>query len=114
MNTTTTNNNNIKTTNMSNTNNLGSTLQRRFDNYDAENPEVFAAFKSFAQAAKAKGFKKYSAAALFQILRWETSVAGNDAYKINNDYHPYFARKLMATDANFIGFFRLRSVQGGK
>lgn len=103
----------MKTTN--NTNNVNGsielTLEERFDIYIEESPEVYEAFKTFAHAAKAKGFKKYSAAALFQIIRWESGASGSDSFKINNTYHPYFARKLMAEDRSFEGFFELRRVK---
>lgn len=97
--------------NTQDTNNLELTIEERFDIYINESPDIWEAFKTFAHSARAKGFKKYSATALFQIIRWESGAAGSDSYKVNNSYHPYFARKLMAEDSSFEGFFELRRVK---
>lgn len=103
---------------MNNTNNANGTieltLEERFEIYLDESPELWTIFKQFAEIALSKGFTNYSAAAIFQIIRWETGAQGAGQYKINNTFYPYFARKLMAEDARFDRFFRTRKLHAEK
>jgi len=66
-----------------------------FKTYDNENPEIWEKFKWFSFQAKAKGFKRYSANGIFELIRWHSMTAGNDGFKINNNYRPDYARKMM-------------------
>lgn len=79
-----------------------------FKTYDKENPEIWHQFKKFAYQAKKKGFQHYSAKGIFEIIRWHTATEGNDGFKINNNYHADYARKMMATFPSYEGFFRTR------
>lgn len=83
-----------------------------FDKYDAENPEIWVYFRKFAFRAKnEKGFKNYSANGIFELIRWHTSGTGNDGFKVNNNYRPDYARKMMDMYPDFEGFFRLRVIK---
>ena len=86
-----------------------------FSTYDAENPHLYLAFVKFAREAKAKGFTAYSAKGIFEIIRWHTGAQGNDQFKLNNNYHADYARKLM-TDfpSEFAGFFRTREMKADR
>jgi len=33
-----------------------------------------------------------SAKRIFERIRWESDVSGNDGYKVNNNYTPFYAR----------------------
>ncbi len=81
-----------------------------FAKYDRENPQIWEAFKKYAHQAKTKGFKHYSAAGIFEIIRWHTGVTGIGQYKISNNYKPDYARKMMKEDVEFDGFFRTKSL----
>jgi hypothetical protein len=87
-----------------------------FEKYDKDNPQIWKAFQKFAWEAKSKGFKNYSAKGIFEIIRWHTGVAsnGNDVFKLNNNYHADYARKMMAEFPVFDGFFRLRELKAGR
>ena len=55
-----------------------------------------------------KGFKHFGANALFEVLRWQTGVSGNDKFKINSNYIAYYARAFESKYPEHKGFFRLR------
>ncbi len=82
-----------------------------FQQYDNDNPEIWALFVHYASLAKQKGFQKYSAYALFNIIRWETKVNGDDSFKINNNYQPDYARKMEKEFPEFEGFFEKRTLK---
>jgi len=79
-----------------------------FRTYDLENPLIWAAFKKYSFEAKEKGFDNYSANGIFEIIRWNTTLVQRDKYKVNNNYRPDYARKMMTQFPEFEGFFRTR------
>tara|TARA_Y100001937_G_scaffold1457_1_gene1902 strand:- start:525 stop:794 length:270 start_codon:yes stop_codon:yes gene_type:complete len=79
-----------------------------FKTYDKDNPQIWKEFKKYAFEAKAKGFSKYSANGIFEIIRWNTTLEHRDKYKVNNNYRPDYARKMMKTFPEFNGFFTTR------
>tara|TARA_R100000951_G_scaffold107388_1_gene102708 strand:- start:302 stop:583 length:282 start_codon:yes stop_codon:yes gene_type:complete len=85
---------------------------KTFEQYHNENPHIYTAFKHYALIAKQKGFKNYSAKSLFEIIRWHTPIRGEVEYfKINNNYAPDYARKMMKDYESFKGFFRVRELK---
>ncbi len=83
-----------------------------FRAFDAENPRVFGLFVRFAHEARAAGHEYFSADAIVHRIRWETAIVTRDHncdFKVNDHYVAFYARKLMAEDPSFRGFFRLRS-----
>ena len=81
-----------------------------FNKYDQENPAIWELFQKYTLEAKEKGFKNYSANGIFEIIRWHTKESGNDSFKINNNYRPDYARKMMNYYPVLNGFFRLREM----
>jgi len=82
-----------------------------FITYDRENPYIWKKFKMYAFEAKKKGFSNYSANGIFEIIRWNTDIKSRKKYKVNNNYRPDYARKLMNEYPEFKGFFRTRSLK---
>lgn len=81
--------------------------------FHEENPEVWRWFCRFTRQAMSRGFKKYSAYAIFERIRWETDVPdvdGNSTFKLNNNYRPYYARWFMEQHPDAEGFFRIRAL----
>lgn len=66
-----------------------------FEKYDSENPQIWEAFVHFSFKAIGKGFKRIGARQVFEAIRWETKVQGNDGFKVNNSYTSYYARKFV-------------------
>lgn len=82
-----------------------------FQKYDSENPEIWNQFVKFSRIAMNKGFKHYSAKGIFEIIRWHTATGGNDGFKLNNNYHADYARKMMNAHPEFADFFRVRELK---
>lgn len=86
-----------------------------FKKYDEENPKVWEKFLELARKAKKKGFKRYSAKGIFELIRWYTGVTGNDGFKLNNNFHADYARKIMKLYPDeFKGFFETRSLKANR
>lgn len=85
-----------------------------FKVYHAENPHIYAAFKSYAFQLIAAGAQQLSAYLIFERMRFESLVSGNDGYKLNNNYRPYYARLFMQDYSEYEGIFCLRTTQSEK
>lgn len=87
--------------------------RQAFEKFDAQNPHVFQLFKQFAEQMRASGRKHYGAMGIINQIRWHMALKTTDEeFKINNNYAPYYARKLADSDARFRDFFRMRRVRG--
>jgi hypothetical protein len=82
-----------------------------FKTYDKENPQIWNKFKKYSFEAKEKGFSNYSANGIFEIIRWNTDLQQRDKYKVNNNYRPDYARKMMKNFPEFKSFFRTRTLK---
>jgi len=85
-----------------------SQLQVKFCQYHKDNPEVYTEFEKFALKTINKGFTHYSAKGIFELIRWHTGVAAKGAYKVNNNYTPFYARMFEESHPEHDGFFRKR------
>jgi hypothetical protein len=83
-------------------------LRKEFERFDAANPNVYALFKEFTFQAIAAGAKRFSAAAVFERLRWETMIKtqGAEPFKVRDAYRAFYSRKFMAEYPQYDGFFR--------
>ena len=89
-----------------------SRLQRRFNTYHQENPNVYKLFKQFAIQSKYNGRRHFGAKAIMERVRWEVSIETKDAeFKINNNYTSRYVRLLEKEDPSFIGFFQKRELR---
>jgi hypothetical protein len=83
-----------------------------FKKYDEENPKIWEAFKKYSFLAKnERHFKNYSANGIFEIIRWHTELNSRNNYKVNNNFRPDYARKMMEEFPEFKGFFRVRELK---
>ena len=86
-------------------------LREQCRKYHKEHPEVWDMFCAFTMNRIERGFKHYSAHAIFQQIRWHTGIVdvnGKDAFKINHNYFPLYARRFMKMYPQYDGFFRTR------
>lgn len=82
-----------------------------FQKYHEDNPQIYEMFKKFAKEAKAKGRLRLSSKLIFERIRWESVTTGNDGFKLNNNYHADYSRKLMKDFPEFKGFFKTRDLK---
>ena len=78
--------------------------------FDAQHPIVWQLFRQFTFDRINRGFKNYSGNSIVERIRWQTDQAetGDNQFKINNNYAPYYARKFMQHYPEHEGFFRTR------
>ena len=74
-----------------------------------KHPQLLRKCYELCITAKRRGIERWSADAMFHVLRWETAATTGDlALKINNNYSALAARDLMAMHPELAGFFTLR------
>lgn len=73
------------------------------------NPHVLRLAISIARAAHARGVKRWGIRAVWEILRWTYLVTTGDIYKLNDHYHSWYARRIMADCPDLVGFFETRT-----
>lgn len=80
---------------------------QRFHN---DHPEVWDLFVQFTGEMIARGFKNYSVNAIFERIRWEMDAGGDGktAFKLNNNYRAFYARRFHRMFPEHDGFFRTR------
>lgn len=84
-------------------------IQRAFEVFDADHPEVWTLFRRLAAEVRGRGWTRYSADALLHRIRWHYHVEqGDAAFKINDHFSSRYARKLVEADPSYADFFELR------
>ena len=90
-------------------------LDAEFDRFLAENPDVYRRFRTIAVKLKAKGFNRWGAKAIWEVLRYELAVSTNanvKDFRLNNNYTSRMARKLMNEfPEDFGDFFEVRQLK---
>ncbi len=84
-----------------------------FMEYHKANPQIWEAFQRKTFEAIRRGFGHYGARAIIELIRWETGVAadGEDGFKVNNNWPPYYGRMFERTYPEHTGFFRRREAK---
>ncbi len=84
------------------------TITEQAQAFDAANPHVYEKVVEIAKQIRMKK-TRYGIMAVFNRLRWisEFETVG-DLYKLNNNYTPWYARKVMAEHPDLRGLFQLR------
>ena len=87
-----------------------------FLKYHRNHPEIWDNFERLALEVISKGKTKWSARAIFNVLRYEfeiKSTLGED-FKINDHYSPYYARVFHFKYPEYDGFFTVKPTTGLK
>lgn len=85
------------------------TIDERFAEFHAANPQVFELFEQFARELRDAGLQKGSAELIVQRIRWHAAlVTRGDSFKINDHYRARYARLLVETCPEFAGWFEFR------
>jgi hypothetical protein len=86
------------------------TNEERFRRFHEENPAVYLWLRRMAVNMVKAGWKHYSIKTLWEVLRWRSDIARDpkEKWKLNNSYHAFYARELMARNPELAGFFETR------
>jgi hypothetical protein len=86
------------------------TTAERFETFHRENPHVYRTLRRLAMEwVNTTGSQRVGIKSLFEVARWQLAIQTNDAeYRLNNSYTPFYARLLMAENAELDGIFVLR------
>lgn len=90
----------------------GGEFTEEFKAYLPQNLHVWAAFEREAFRVIRRGFKRYSARTIIEVLRHHsalTQVGG--PWKLNDWHTPYLARLFMMVHPKHEGFFELRDAK---
>lgn len=88
------------------------TIQDDFEEFCAENPDVYAHFVRYAEELRRAGRRRYGAKGIIERIRWHFATScGDEAFKIDNRFTSRFARKLIAERPEFAGFFETRTLK---
>jgi hypothetical protein len=93
-------------------------IQRRFEDFHAKHPEVYAKIVELARFVKSRGRKQYGIKSLFEQVRWhftfEALLVDPDEFKLNNNYTSRYARLIMERESDLKGFFLTREINTGE
>lgn len=88
----------------------GTERERRAQAFHDANPHVFAKLLEIARDLRQRGVAKAGVKLLFERLRWISQVeTSGDAYRLNNSFTAWYARRLMAHDPSLAGLFDTRA-----
>lgn len=77
-------------------------------------PQVFEELVRLARLTLDRGFTHYSIKTLYELARWhfQMKTGPDEEFKLNNNYHSRYARRIIAQFPEFSGFFELRELKG--
>ena len=83
-----------------------------FAQFHAAHPQVLATMIRLADEWLERRGGQCGVEMLWNRMRWELTITGlpdsSEAFKLNNNYKPYYARLLMAVSPRYAGLFELR------
>lgn len=81
----------------------------RFQEFHRENPTVWKLFEQYAVQAIRSGRRHYSARTIMERVRWHSEIqTTGDAFKINNNHIPFYARMFAQAYPEHGDFFAFR------
>lgn len=84
-------------------------LREAFEQFHRENPDVYRLFCRFCDDAIRAGRKHLGAKMIWERMRWHTRVESTDpAFKLNNNYHAFYARRWLVEHPEHPDFFETR------
>jgi len=91
-----------------------SRIYKRFEKFHSENPEVYNNLVRLAREFRRKGSnhnRKLGIAMMYEVLRWNyymTVDAGDEEYKLSNDFRAPYARLIMDQEPDLQDAFNIR------
>lgn len=88
-----------------------------FEKFIEKYPEVYKEFKHLSLLLIKRGYKKYSAKGIVEVIRFKSAVRfktfldNPEPFKINNNYTPDLARKFINDLPEHKDFFSFRELK---
>tara|TARA_R110000782_G_C14651301_1_gene396810 strand:+ start:266 stop:613 length:348 start_codon:yes stop_codon:yes gene_type:complete len=90
----------------------GKTIREGFNEFNKENPHIYAAFEEQALKAINKGREKISAKLIINWIRWNEYRDTTDVnFKINDAYQAYYAREFVRLNPQYCDVFAMRRLR---
>ena len=90
------------------------TIQEDFERFHAAHPNVYDGLVRLTRSGVAAGATRLGMKQLFEVLRWERTLAGlpaeDEAFKLNNNYTSRYARLVMEREPDLDGIFATREI----
>jgi hypothetical protein len=86
-------------------------MRQQVNDFHNHYPEVRDMFVQFTFEMIKRGYKNYSAKAIFERIRWEKDSVGGDgvtSFKLNNNYTAFYSRRFARVYPQHESFFRTR------
>ena len=86
-------------------------MRQQVTEFHKRHPEVWDMFVQFTFQMIDRGYRNYSAKAIFERIRWEKDSVGGDgitSFKLNNNYTAFYARRFAKAHLEHKEFFRTR------
>lgn len=85
---------------------------RRFEDFDKRNPQVYKQLVKLARELHHRGHKKIGIQMLIEVVRWQSLIrTEGDDFKINNNFGARYARKIMTENSDLDGIFDTRGLR---
>ena len=82
---------------------------RRFAEFHAANPHVYAALRRFALEARRGGIRRIGIRMVWERMRWHIETERPEGeWRLNNNYTRHYARLLMKQEPELDGLFETR------
>jgi hypothetical protein len=84
--------------------------EKKFLDFHEKNPQVYKVLLMLAREAVRRGRTKIGMKMLYERARWEffLGTAGDDEYKLNNNYTAFYARLIMRENQDLRDVFETR------
>ena len=88
------------------------TIEDRFWQFHASNPEIYAELVRLCREARAAGRRKIGIRMLWERLRWTLYIErGSDEYKLNDHMTSRYARLIQQQEPELDGIFETRELR---
>lgn len=82
----------------------------QFLEYHKQNINIWKEFEKITLELASKGRRGYSAMQILGIIRYHSDIKGNDEFKVNNNYAPFYSRVFAIKHPQYQSFFEFREL----
>lgn len=84
-------------------------VEAAFERFHRDNPQVYRELRKAVLAYRRAGHEHGGIRMFWEVLRFRRGLrTTGEAFKLNNNYATFYARRLMETEPELTGFFETR------